>query len=62
MIKSVPNKMIICSDGRYGFWPQSGQFYMINILENQWLSVTCRSSQYMIVQVPSFVFIKIMMK
>ena len=22
--------------------PQSGQFYMINILENQWLSVTYR--------------------
>ena len=21
--------------------PQSGQFYMINVLENQWLSVTC---------------------
>ena len=24
--------------------PQSGQFYMINVLENQWLSVTFRSS------------------
>ena len=23
--------------------PQSGQFYMINVLENQWLSVTCTS-------------------
>ena len=22
--------------------PQSGQFYMINVLENQWLSVTYR--------------------
>ena len=22
--------------------PQSGQFYMINVLENQWLSVTLR--------------------
>ena len=21
--------------------PQSGQFYFINVLENQWLSVTC---------------------
>ena len=21
--------------------PQSGQFYMINVLKNQWLSVTC---------------------
>ena len=24
--------------------PQSGQFYMINVLENQWLSVTYRIS------------------
>ena len=23
--------------------PQSGQFYMINVLENQWLSVTLRT-------------------
>ena len=23
--------------------PQSGQFYMINVLENQWLSVTLRN-------------------
>ena len=25
--------------------PQSGQFYMINVLENQWLSVTCNEEQ-----------------
>ena len=25
--------------------PQSGQFYMINVLENQWLSVTYRTLQ-----------------
>ena len=25
--------------------PQSGQFYMINVLENQWLSVTLRGIQ-----------------
>ena len=24
--------------------PQSGQFYMINVLENQWLSVTFKYS------------------
>ena len=24
--------------------PQSGQFYMINVLENQWLSVTYRKT------------------
>ena len=24
--------------------PQSGQFYMINVLENQWLSVTLRGT------------------
>ena len=26
--------------------PQSGQFYMINVLENQWLSVTYTGRQF----------------
>ena len=25
--------------------PQSGQFYMINVLENQWLSVTYENAR-----------------
>ena len=28
--------------------PQSGQFYMINVLENQWLSVTLRNEEQII--------------
>ena len=38
------NKMIDLTDRGLGilYTPQSGQFYMmINVFENQWLSVTC---------------------